>query len=100
VWYGEEASQGLVADGATALTFYIEGEVVGSSAASVFWAEAPECGENGSITFTEDLGKEKVRNFNLSVKDQDGFEYWKTSIPVEANACLVLELTWSSRNKK
>lgn len=100
VWYGEEASEGLVEDGATALTFYVNGDVVGSSAASVYWADAPDCGENGSITFTEDLGKDRTRNFELSVKDQEGFEYWKTSIPLEANSCLVLELTWSTRKKK
>lgn len=100
VWYGQAASAGLVADGAASLTFYINGDVVGSSAASVFWAQQPDCGENGSITVTQDLGKNKKQEFTLSVKDQTGFAYWNTPVTIEANTCLALELTWASRKKK
>jgi hypothetical protein len=100
IWYGEAASAGLVEDGATALTFYVDGDVVGSSAASVYWAESPDCGDNGSITVTQDLGDRRTRTYTLSVKDQDGFEYWNASLPFEANSCLVLELTWSDRKRK
>lgn len=100
IWYGQKASAGLVADGATALTFYINNEVVGSSAASVYWASEPDCGDNGTISITQDLGREKTKKYTLTVKDQDNFEYWKTDITFEGNACLALELTWSSRKKK
>ena len=36
-WYSQAASAGLIADGATALTFYLNSQIVGSSAASVYW---------------------------------------------------------------
>lgn len=100
IWYDQTASNGLVNDGATALTFYLNGEVIGSSAASVFWAKAPDCGTDGSITVTEDLGKNKSQSFTLSVKDQDSFEYWNTKITIEGNSCLALKLNWTSRKKK
>jgi hypothetical protein len=100
IWYDEEASAGLTADGATALTFYLNGDVIGSSATSVFWRTAPDCGDNGSITVTQDLGKNKRETFSLSVKDQDGYEYWKTPVDIQANSCLALKLTWKSRKKK
>jgi hypothetical protein len=100
IWYGSKASQGLTADGATALTFYLNGEVVGSSAASVYWASQPKCGDDGTISVTQDLGKSKTKTYSLSVKDQDGFEYWKTDMTFEGNSCMALELTWSSRKKK
>jgi hypothetical protein len=100
VWYGQQASAGLTGDGATSLTFYLNGDVVGSTAASVFWAAEPDCGENGSITVTQDLGKNKQQDYTLSVKDQDGFEYWNTKVTIKANTCLALELTWASRKKK
>lgn len=99
-WYGQKASAGLTADGATALTFYLDGQVFGSSAATVYWAKEPACGENGSISVTEDMGKSKTRDYTLSVKDQGGFEYWNTKVTLEGNSCLALELTWSSRKKK
>lgn len=100
VWYGQAASAGLTADGATALTFYLNGEVIGSSAATVYWAKEPACGENGSVSVTEDMGKSKTKDYTLSVKDQDAFEYWNTKVTLEGNSCLALELTWSSRKKK
>lgn len=99
IWYGETASQGLINDGATALTFYVNGDVVGSSATTVFWAQEPNCGENGSITITRPLGRNKSQSYNLSVKDQDGIEYWNTTLTITGNTCLVFELTWAKRKK-
>ena len=99
-WYDEGASTGLTNDGATALTFYLDGEVIGSSATSVFWASAPDCRENSSISVTVDMGSDKSRNYTLSVKDQDNFEYWNTTLPFEANTCMAIELTWETRKKK
>jgi hypothetical protein len=100
VWYDSTASAGLIKDGATALTFTLDGQVIGSSATSVFWTAAPDCGQNGSITVTEQLGHAKSQTFTLSVKDQTGFEYWNAQPIIKANTCLMFELTWSKRKKK
>jgi hypothetical protein len=98
-WYDQTASVGLIADGATALTFYLNGEIIGSSATSVYWTAAPDCGQNGSITVTEDLGKVKTHAYSLSVKDQTDFEYWSAIVNVDANTCLQFQLNWSARKK-
>jgi len=98
-WFDQAASNGLIADGATALTFYLNTEIVGSSATSVYWTSAPNCGQNGSITATEDLGKVKTHAYTLSVKDQTGFEYWNTVVNVDANTCLQFHLTWGKKKK-
>lgn len=99
-WYDATASAGLIADGATALTFYLNGQVVGSSAASVYWAAAPVCGDNGSITVTEDLGSVKTYAYTLSVKDQTQFEYWNATVNFDANTCTQFHLLWSNGKKK
>jgi len=99
-WYSQTASAGLVADGATALTFYLNSQIIGSSAASVYWTAAPSCGDNGSITVTEDLGKAKTHSYTLSVQDQTGHEYWGGPVNVDANTCTQNQLLWSSRKKK
>jgi hypothetical protein len=96
-WYDQTASAGLVADGATALTFYLNTQVIGSSATTVYWATAPDCGQDGSITVTEDLGKVKTHAYALSVQDQTGHEYWTSTVNVDANTCLQFQLQWSSR---
>jgi len=99
LWYNQAASTGLIADGATSLTFYINGQVVGSSATSVYWTGAPVCDQDGSITVTKDLGKAKTQAYSLSVKDQTGFEYWSASVNLSANTCLQFRLLWSKKKK-
>lgn len=96
-WYDKIASDGLIADGATALTFYLGDQVIGSSATSVFWSGSPACGQNGSITATEDLGKVKTHAYTLSVKDQTGFEYWNILINIDANTCTQFQLVWNNK---
>jgi hypothetical protein len=100
IWYNQAASTGLTADGATSLTYYINGQVVGSSATSVYWTGAPTCGQNGSITVTKDLANVKTQAYTLSVKDQTGFEYWNAVVNINANTCLKFELSWSKKKKK
>jgi hypothetical protein len=99
IWYDQAASTGLMGVGATALTYYLNGEVVGSSASSVYWTVSSDCGANGSITATEDLGKVKTHAYTLSVKDQTGIEQWNTVINIDANTCLQFQLLWSKRKK-
>jgi hypothetical protein len=93
-WYGQSVSSGLVTDGAINLTFYVDGEVVGSTASGVHWTGAPDCGDNASITVTKDLGGVKTQSYSYSVIDQTGFEYWSGTLNFNANTCFATELTW------
>ena len=99
-WYNQEASIGLIADDASSLTFYLNGQIIGSTATSVYWTGTPTCGQDGSITVTKDLGNVKSNAYNLSVKDQTGYEYWASVVNVNANTCLSFELSWSKKKKK
>lgn len=92
MWYGEDAANFLVNDGATSLTFYVDGEIVGSSAADVFFTSAPDCGTNGSITVTADLGNVKSLSYSYEVIDQTGWTYWSGILNFTAGNCAALEL--------
>lgn len=92
-WYGQSASDFLVNDGATTLTFYVDGDIVGSTATSVYWTSGPDCGANASITVAKDLGGVKTQSYSYSVKDQTGFEYWSGTLNFNANTCFTIELT-------
>ena len=95
-WYGQVTADSLLNDGATSLTYYVDGNIVGSSAASIYWtgATGPDCGEGGAVTVTKDLSNVKTQSYSYSVKDQTGFEYWGGTLNFNANTCLVLELPW------
>jgi hypothetical protein len=91
-WYGPETSSFLQSDDAITLTYYVDGQVVGSSATSVFWNSIPDCGQNSSVTVTKDLGGAKSNAYTYSIKDQTGFEYWSGVLNFSANTCQKLEL--------
>ena len=91
-WYNQAISDFLIADGATALTYYVDGVIVGSSAASVYDTGAPECGQSGSLTVTKALGNDKNKSYTYKVKDQTGFEYYSGVVDFTANTCLKFEL--------
>lgn len=94
-WYNKATADSLLADGATALTYYVDGAVAGSSAASVYWTGAPNCDQSGSVTVTKDLGNVKNKSYSYSVKDQTGFQYWsKSAENFTANTCTAIQLTW------
>ena len=98
-WYDQAASAGLIADGATTLTFSLNSQVVDSRVTTIYWTTAPLCGDNGSISVTQDLGKKKTVAYNLSVKDQTGFEYWKETVNFDANTCTQFHLVWGKKKK-
>jgi len=77
----------------TALTYYVDGTVVGSSAASVVWTGAPDCGQDGSVTVTKNLGNVKSKAYTYSVKDQDGNELWSGTVNFKANTCVAVQLS-------
>lgn len=93
-WYNQTAANGLANDGATSLTYYVDGQIVGSSAASVYWTGAPNCGQNSSITVSKSLGNVKNKSYDYSVKDQTGYTYWSGTANFTANTCATIQLTW------
>ena len=91
-WFGESTSNFLTGDGAQSLTYYVDGQVVGSEAANIFWTAAPDCGQNSSITVTKNIGNAKNMSYTYSVVDQTGFEYYSGVLNFTANTCTALEL--------
>ena len=91
-WYNQTTANLLLDDGATSLTYYVDGEIIGSSACNTYWTGVPSCGQNGSITVTKDLGSVKNKTYSYSVKDQTGFEYWNGIVNFTANTCQSVEL--------
>lgn len=93
-WYGQNTSTQLSNDGAITLTYYVNDNVVGSSATSVFWTASPTCRQNGSVTVTVDLGNATNKSYTYRVQDQDGWVYWEGVQNFTANTCEAVELVW------
>lgn len=86
-WYDQETSTNLMNDGAQSLTFYINDNVIGSTATNVYWTSIPDCGHSQSITFSGKSG-----TYSFKVIDQTNWVYWEANIIVPENDCLQEEL--------
>ena len=93
-WYDEETAGILVDDGAITLFYYVDGELIGSAAASVYWTSDPDCLQAGSITLVKDLGSVKTQSVNYRVQDESDWIYWEGVLNVNANTCTNVELTF------
>ncbi len=91
-WYGQEVAE-TKGEFATAYSFYVDGILVGSQAVSTYWTAAPDCGQNGSITVTWDLGSSTAYMAEYEVIDDAGYTVWWGNLLIEANTCTALELT-------
>ena len=100
IWCDEAAAAGLVQDGATILTYYVDGKRIGSDAANVYWTVAPECGQSGSVSATMEWKYSRTHTYSWAVVDQTGWEYWSGSRMLYANECTKIHLTWTKRKKK
>ena len=93
-WYSEATALKLIVKGATTLTYYVDGQVVGSSATAVYWTGAPNCDQTGSITVKKALGSVKNKSYSYSIKDQTEQEMWSGSSNYTANTCTKRQLTY------
>lgn len=100
IWCDELAAEGLGKDGATILTYYVDGKRIGSDAAYVYWTGAPECGQSGSISATMEWKYSRTHTYSWAVVDRTGWEYWSGSEMLYANECTKIHLTWTKRKKK
>jgi hypothetical protein len=92
-WYNGSTSEYLYNLSSESLTFYVGGNVVGSTAATQYWTGAPSCGANASITVERDLGTSKSKSYSYEVVDNDGYQVWAGNVEFEANTCTAIQLT-------
>jgi hypothetical protein len=78
---------------ATVLNYYFDGVFVGSTSAGQYWSGAPDCGQNGSMTVTKDLGESKSKAYELTVVDEDGYTWWTRTVNLDGNTCIASQLT-------
>ena len=92
LWYDQSSSQSFLFSGISSLKFYVDETLVGSTDASVYWTNAPECGENGSITVTKELGNSKSKTFTYKVENNFGTIVESGILNISANSCEAIKI--------
>lgn len=94
-WNDQATANSAVAAGVTSFKYYIDGTLVGSQGADIYFnGTDPSCGEQGLVTYNENLGSFKTQAVTYSVTDQNGTQLWGTTINLNANTCLKQQLVW------
>ena len=92
-WYNQSTSQYLVNNDITGLEIYVDGELIGSYATTVYFTSAPNCSESSVVRKTKDLGKSKSASGSYVVKDSEtGTTLWQGSFTYQANTCINVQL--------
>ena len=91
-WQNQTNSASLVSQGVTSLTFYVDGSVIGSCAASVYNTSAPTCSGSGAASVTKSLGNSSSKSFSYSVKDQTGQEIYGGNMTLDGSNCTIYKL--------
>jgi len=99
-YYDEATAAQLVLDGAITMTYYVDGKEIGSSDADIYWTDAPDCGQTGSVGVVKNWGSDNTKTYSFSAEDQTGWAYWDTPVTFYANTCVTLQLSTSKRKKK
>jgi hypothetical protein len=91
-WYGQGVALLANSVGVTSFTFYLNNEVIGSSAADVYSVNTPDCGNGGAVTKSVDLEGDDSATLNYKVVDEDGDTWWEGTVKIEDGGCVNQQL--------
>ena len=84
-WQNQANAASWSGAGVTALTFYVDNQLIGSCAASVYNASAPSCSSSGAASVVKSLGSSKSKSFSYSIKDQTGYVWYNGSVDFDGS---------------
>lgn len=94
IWWNQSTSVGMQNYPSNTFYLYVDGVFADSKGTSTYWTSAPDCGDNGSITITKDLGGNKLNYCSYRAIDEDGYLLWEGTLTFEANTCSSVQLVW------
>jgi hypothetical protein len=92
-WYGSDIPTLASLLSVNSFTFYLDGEIIGSSSASVYSTSSPACGSGGAVSKDVDLDQEDSASLPYRVVDEDGDTWWEGTVKIEDGGCQIIELT-------
>jgi hypothetical protein len=88
-WQNQTNAGSWSAEGVTALKFYVDGQLIGSTASNVYNSSSPSCGGSGQASTTINMGKSATKSVSYTIKDEDDFEWYSGNINLDGSKCFV-----------
>lgn len=92
IWQGQANAASWSAFSVTSLTTFVNGELMASQAAGIYFNSIPSCTSNGGMKFDINLKKNTTGKINLIIKGDDGVEYYNEQLDIKSTECNQLEL--------
>ncbi|MFN5208740.1 MAG: hypothetical protein ACK5D8_04545 [Bacteroidota bacterium] len=93
-WYGKSASDWLDTVEVTSLAYYVDNQLIGSSAANVYFTGDPSCTQANVVRKTMDLGLAKTKTVPYKVVDQNSDVIWSGNVTFDGTkSCINIQLT-------
>lgn len=92
IWQGKTNAESWNAFGVNSLTTYVNGELMASQAANVYFNSSPSCSSNGGMKFDINLKKNTSGRINTIIKGDNGVEYYNEQLDISSSNCNTLEL--------
>jgi hypothetical protein len=87
IWQGQVNAASWSAFSVTSLTTYVNGELMASQAAGIYFNSTPSCSSNGGMKFDINLKKNTTGKINVIVKGDDDFEYYNEQMDIKSTEC-------------
>ncbi len=90
-WYDESTVKELFNQGVTGTSvfrYFIDGDLVGSAPANIYWTGPPPCGQNNAVTAKMSLGSNKTKTVTVRIIDENDQMVWFFDVELQANQCL------------
>ena len=84
IWQGQVNAASWSAFSVTSLTTYVNGELMASQAAGIYFNAEPSCTSNGGMKFDINLKKNTAGKINVIVKGDDDFEYYNEQMDIKS----------------
>ena len=92
LWQGQANASSWSALSVTSLTTYVNGELMASQAANIYFSSQPSCSSNGGMKFDINLKKNTTGRINVIVKGDNDVEYYNEQLDIKSTDCNQLEL--------
>ncbi len=90
-WYDQAMATTLSNASVTSLKFYVNDQLIGSSAATVYFTGEPSCG-SGSASITDRVLLDRTEAIEYMVRDQSDNLLWFGIVEMKAKSCIKKKL--------
>lgn len=90
-WFDQSTSDFLYNEGSDLLYYYVNDELIGSNATTVYYDSSPSCDQGGVMTFVTN-SKDVNQTHNVRIQDEFDDIIWQFNVSCGRGECIMYQL--------